>query len=323
MTQRISFSGNLIVAATLVCASAFAGDATTSSYRIMTDDEVAAHRQTMQMLSGQARDDYRNAQYAHLRQRALDNGYRMPASPPWQSAGAATADSAAGGASMADIAARHEALREKLQARRNEAPALSDAKTADGVTPPRGPAVSVPAQATASAPQTPPPSEALVPAPAITAPASPPPVSPAAASPEPAQSVEPVAQSDVQDTQPAHAKTQDAAAAAAPQVVAPADTTGSEMSAAAESGGHAGSQTISAYREAMRSRFDEYMRERQAQHEETIRQQREQREAAIEQSRAQISRNRPPQPYPYPTAPGYGPRYPAAFPGYRTPYWQQ
>jgi hypothetical protein len=82
------------------------------------------------------------------------------------------------------------------------------------------------------------------------------------------------------------------------------------------------SEAMNAYREAMRARFDEYMRERQAQLEESVRLQREQHEAAIGRSRTEAPRQ-PIQPYPYPAMPPYGPRYPAAYPGYGTPYWQQ
>ena len=82
-------------------------------------------------------------------------------------------------------------------------------------------------------------------------------------------------------------------------------------------------EAMNAYRESMRARFDQYMQERQARHEENMRRQREQHEAAMEQGRTEAGR-RFNAPYnPYPPMPGYGPRYPAAFPGYRTPYWQQ
>jgi hypothetical protein len=70
----------------------------------------------------------------------------------------------------------------------------------------------------------------------------------------------------------------------------------------------------------MRDRFEAYMQERQVQREAELQRQREQHESSMERNRAQISR--PAQP-PYPPVPGYGPRYPAAFPGYRVPYWQQ
>ena len=81
---------------------------------------------------------------------------------------------------------------------------------------------------------------------------------------------------------------------------------------------------MASYRDNMRSQFDQYMAERRAQMEENARLQREQHEAAMEKNRA-MRANRPGfAPYPYPAAPpSYGPRYPAAYPGYRTPYWQQ
>ena len=89
-------------------------------------------------------------------------------------------------------------------------------------------------------------------------------------------------------------------------------------------GNYASSETMQAYREAMRARFDEYMQERQAQHVENVRRQREQREALMDQQRNRPGVGNPyAPPVPYPPAPGYGPRYPSAFPGYRTPYWQQ
>lgn len=94
-------------------------------------------------------------------------------------------------------------------------------------------------------------------------------------------------------------------------------------SAGIEAAGPAeGGETVEQYRASMRARFDEYMQERQARHDDMMRRQREQLEANMEQSRAKANRM-PPQPYPYPGMPAYGPRYPAAFPGYRTPYWQQ
>ena len=49
----------------------------------MSDQEADSYRMAMQALDGQAREDYRNAQYEKLRQRALENGYRMPVTPPW------------------------------------------------------------------------------------------------------------------------------------------------------------------------------------------------------------------------------------------------
>ena len=80
---------------------------------------------------------------------------------------------------------------------------------------------------------------------------------------------------------------------------------------------------MTAYRETMRSRFDKYMQERQAQLQDTARRQREQHEAEMERQRALQAERTRIQPYAYPAMPPYGPRYPEAFPGYRTPYWQQ
>ena len=86
---------------------------------------------------------------------------------------------------------------------------------------------------------------------------------------------------------------------------------------------YATSGAMAAYRESMRSRFDEYMQERQAQMEENARRQRQQHEAAMEQNRSMQPNWGRVQPPPYPAMPAYGPRYPTAYPGYRTPYWQQ
>ncbi len=86
------------------------------------------------------------------------------------------------------------------------------------------------------------------------------------------------------------------------------------------------SDAMTAYREAMRSRFDAFMRDRQAQYEEEdLRRQREQMAAARRQN---DSTQQPPprdtfQPPRYPGMPVWAPPYPMAFPGYREPYPEQ
>lgn len=52
-------------------------------FRIMTEREIDEHRRTMAGLSGTAREDYRNAQYRLLKQRAQAQGYLLPDTPPW------------------------------------------------------------------------------------------------------------------------------------------------------------------------------------------------------------------------------------------------
>ncbi|MGB5742678.1 MAG: hypothetical protein WBM65_09715, partial [Sedimenticolaceae bacterium] len=52
-------------------------------FRVMSDDEVATHSVAMKALQGPARDEYRNFYYQELRRRAQENGYWMPARPPW------------------------------------------------------------------------------------------------------------------------------------------------------------------------------------------------------------------------------------------------
>ena len=52
-------------------------------FRIMTDAEIAEHKRIMQGLNGTAREDYRNAQYEQLKQRAQAQGYLLPDTPPW------------------------------------------------------------------------------------------------------------------------------------------------------------------------------------------------------------------------------------------------
>ena len=133
MSKRYPHPGTLL---TLAIASAMAtgiaaAEGPSTTFRIMSDEEMAAHRMTMQALSGEAREEYRNAQYAQLRRRALDNGYRMPETPPWQAEASAPADAAAPAqtdsaaqstaesAASTDAAARHNELREKLQAKRD------------------------------------------------------------------------------------------------------------------------------------------------------------------------------------------------------------
>jgi hypothetical protein len=85
------------------------------------------------------------------------------------------------------------------------------------------------------------------------------------------------------------------------------------------------SDTMTAYREAMRSRFDAFMRDRQAQYEQDQRRYREQMAATRQQNRS-TQQTLPPdtvRPPHYPGMPVWGPPYPMAFPGYPEPYPEQ
>ncbi len=329
------------------------------AFRIMSAEEVTAHSAAMNTLRGSAREDYRNAQYEQLRQRALEQGYGMPPAPPWQAAAMAqtpatpsagiaagdTAPAADGGQNaMTDTAARHAAMREKMRAHREALLQAANSKPADLVTL----ADPTPAPSAVTAPAEPAPVAA---APTSTrAPAPTPTLEPVAADTPPAAVTEaPVSAAPQAGFGAAPAVEMSAVAApptaslriteqAPPPAVAakPADTTlpgaaeAAEMAAAAPQGSdpaassYASSDAMNAYREAMRNRFDDYMKERQAKVEEAARLQREQHEANMEKSRAARPAQNRFSPYPYPAAPpAYGPRYPSAYPGYRTPYWQQ
>ena len=85
------FNRHLISALLLAAAPAWSAPITQGApgavppeqFRIMTDAEIAEHKRIMQSLSGTAREDYRNAQYQQLKQRAQAQGYLLPDTPPW------------------------------------------------------------------------------------------------------------------------------------------------------------------------------------------------------------------------------------------------
>ena len=126
MIQKKHFAGGLlglVVSITLQAASA-ATEAPATSW-LMSEAELATHRATMAALEGQAREDYRNAQYEQLKRRALERGFSLPADPPWATAAASpepatpsTAATATETDAEAETAARHAEMRDKLQARR-------------------------------------------------------------------------------------------------------------------------------------------------------------------------------------------------------------
>jgi hypothetical protein len=355
----------LVISITLQTTSA-ATEAPATSW-LMSEAELAAHRATMATLEGQAREDYRNAQYEQLKQRALERGFSLPADPPWAKAAASPGPAnpaTAANVTETDAAARHAEMRDKLQARRealqkdSEAnlERLKQAATAqqqqveaqlqdiDKEATGRESAAELPSAPTPlAAPVTPMPEPTPGPE---TLTATPPVETPVPlASPAPPAPPTPPVSANVGDMgqAPRFAPIEQAAPVmpspdiplpdiSLPETPSPVMPPPEQDTASGEWQTELGSVTppygdadaMTAYRNSMRTRFDEYMKERQAQMEEKARRQREKLEAAMEQNRS-MRASRPPHPhYPYPAAPpSYGPRYPAAYPGYRTPYWQQ
>lgn len=58
-------------------------DVPPEAFHIMTKQEIAQHKAKMAKLAGTAREEYRNAQYALLKKRAMAQGYQLPDVPPW------------------------------------------------------------------------------------------------------------------------------------------------------------------------------------------------------------------------------------------------
>ena len=368
MIQQKQYVGGLLALGISIALQANVSAATEAPAAswLMSDWEVTAHKATMAKLEGQAREDYRNAQYERLRQRALQQGFELPADPPWAgAAAAATQPSSAESVPVVstdqgaeDAAARHAELREKLQARREalqkdsetslqrlQKAASDQQKQVEAQMQTLGKGDAGPDTATDKpvAPTMPPETATATPvAAAVTVAETPPmPSPPPVATSEAPTPPLPSARTAGADTIPRFAPVDqtvgfappvpEPAPETAPIVVqaptAPAEPTAPPAPAAIDP--FAGSTTpdtdaMAAYREKMRLRFEEYMAEHRVRVEEKARQQREQHEAAMQQNRA-MRANRPGYaPYPYPPAPpSYGPRYPAAYPGYRTPYWQQ
>ena len=341
MTHHKHLTGSLLALGICIALPPVTAADTSPGFRIMTPEEVATHSAAMSALQGEAREAYRNAHYEQLKARAVENGFSMPPAPPWATpalpdqAAAVMAPAAPGTDQDATgAAARHAAMREKMQAHREAIQPVSEGKLdsprqAASAEPPPQDQQPVTATMPASEPTQPSPTFAPVEAAATAAAAVaevPPPSSPApleapanaaAASMEPRFA--PVEEAAVTTT-PAPPTTDASVAAGSTAVQAapegPAAAGGTDRP-------YAGSDAMTAYREAMRSRFDQYMNERQAQLQDAARRQREQHEAEMERQRAMQAERSRIQPPPYPAMPAYGPRYPEAFPGYRTPYWQQ
>lgn len=305
-------------------AVALAGEVTaetpeSGTYQIMNDSEVRRHADAKRTLSDPAWERYRNVQYAQLQRRAAADGYRLPATPPWgESSYPAAPDTPD---MQAEAAARHAQMRQRMQQQsRPEPPPRPEPAPQSAMTLPVAPA---PTEDTPTLSPEPAPAQAGAPTETLITESTLPPAN--------TESLSAAADAVGNDTQtasetapsaesqlfvPAH----DVSMPSAPAAATTSDS-GDTQPVVTDTSAATGSSTdIEQYREAMRTRFDEYMKERQAQREEAMRLQREKREAAMEKSRAQFNRYPPPG---YPTGPGYGPRYPAAFPGYRTPYWQQ
>ena len=113
-----------LVLATLTAGAPLpAAFAETQAPALMSEEEIAAHRARMAELDGPERDAYRSAQYEILKQRAHEQGYALPATPPWQESEREQA-----------VAERREMLRQAMDERRKEiaaeAPASSASATA-------------------------------------------------------------------------------------------------------------------------------------------------------------------------------------------------
>ena len=373
MSQLLHLTGSLVTVGIALAQfpEAFATDSEPSGYQLMNESEIAAHTATMQVLQGTAREEYRDAQYERLKQRALDHGFLMPDIPPWRSQSTAAVDAGQAGASSAPpspdaavtAAERHAEMRNKLEARRAATPPASgadsertQAKTSASAQPqaasvqigavsnespqPTGQVATagetddnIPQVATAGVQQDSPINDNT--ADRATGSAD---VSAAVSSNDRPDARSGNAATEPTDSRPAQVEASTTVQAPTPPTPPPPPApppayqpgpvpgvgtqtvTGSGAEPPAAAAANASAEAMKAYRDSMRARFDEYMKERQAQLDANM--QRQQQQAAQERKRFEAPRY-PIQPYPYPAMPAYGPRYPAAFPGYREPYWQQ
>ncbi len=336
MTQRKRFTTGLVAIGLTIGVQVATANPSEPAFRIMSDDEIATHSEAMRSLQGSARDDYRNAQYDLLRQRALEQGYAMPATPPWGNATSPVPSpetETLAPAAIAEAEARHAEMREKMQAHREAvqpSASLQETTTTEPATVPLQ--ETLPETVAQQAEEQTAPAETQVKTTVEvdnteqtisdvqpdtqTADAVPAPDTPAGTELPPPPSADSASVAVIEvDTELSPTAGADEAA--------PVETANTESEPSPDTAtGYASSEAMNNYRETMRARFDEYMRERQAQIDENARRQREQHEAALEQNRA--ARPQIPAPYrPYPPMPpAYGPTYPGAFPGYGVPYWQ-
>ena len=324
MTQHKRFTTGLATIGLIIGTQAAMANPAEPAFRIMSDEEIATHSEAMRSLQGAARDDYRNAQYDLLRQRALEQGYAMPATPPWDDATspvpptATAAETPAPTAAVTEAEARHAKMREKMQAHREavqpSTPTQETAATEPAAIPPQETVTEIAAEQAAE-PAAPAETQSVATIETDALNTDPLPETPVASEPPPPPSadsasvavieVEPEVSPSAGADEAAPIETADAASKPSPDAI----------------DSYAKSEAMRDYRETMRARFDEYMRERQTQIDETVRRQRERHEAAFEQNRAVRPQSPAYRPYP-PMPPVYGPAYPGAFPGYGVPYWQ-
>ena len=124
--------------------TSLAGADAPSASLLMSEAEIAAHKSTMATLEGRARDEYRDAQYKQLQQRAREQGFSLPEQPPWANAAVTAAAPGAPAAATtavpavsapateapeekaaAEAVARHDAMRERLQAQQSAQAAIA------------------------------------------------------------------------------------------------------------------------------------------------------------------------------------------------------
>ena len=311
------------------------------AFELMTSEEIAAHNAAMSTLQGSARDDYRNAEYEKLRQRALERGYTMSATPPWSETASSTTTQTeptqpptegTSSPAIADAETRHAEMREKMQAHRDAL--QQEAPTKPETTDETIAASDQPAMTVATIEQTQETPQASAKEPTASAAESQPEV--AEENDTPSATAAPEATVPTMETQAPAAPSADSASVAVIEVEVDTDpTSGNDETPASNEtakietetqtgAGYATSDAMISYREAMRARFDDYMRQRQEQIEENARRQREQHQTAMEQQRPTRPTQGPWAPPHYPAMPpAYGPRYPYAYPGYGMPYWQQ
>ena len=93
MNQKPPYASGLLALGISVAlqTTALAGADAPSASLLMSEAEIAAHKSTMVTLEGRARDEYRNAQYKRLQQRAQEQGFSLPDQPPWANAAATAA----------------------------------------------------------------------------------------------------------------------------------------------------------------------------------------------------------------------------------------
>ncbi len=371
MSQLLQVTASLVAVGVALASfpEAFATDSGASGYRLMNESEIAAHTATVQVLQGAAREEYRDAQYERLKQRALEHGFLMPDIPPWRSRSTAAVDAgqavAPGAQPSPDAAAqRHAAMRSKLETRRAATQPASgaiaestQAKTGASAQP-QAPSVHIGAASRESPPHkgqmaTASETDDKIPRVATSEVQQDPPVNDSTAdratgSANLSTAVSSNGRHDERagnaaaetiDSRPVQAGPLTAVQAPTPPIPPtapappPAYKPGSGPGIGAQAvpspaaeppaaAANASAEAMKAYQDSMRARFDGYMKERQAQLDADMQRQREQQQAALARKRIEAPRY-PVQPYPYPAMPAYGPRYPAAFPGYREPYWQQ